>query len=73
MQEPGIFNWDIGLQKTFNPTESVDVRFRWEVFNMTNHPSYGTPNRNALSPAGGTIRSTNTPPRQMQFGLRIAF
>lgn len=73
MQEPGIFNWDIGLQKTFNPTESVDVRFRWEVFNLTNHPSYGTPNRNARSPAGGTIRSTNTPPRQMQFGLRIAF
>ena len=73
MQEPGIFNWDIGLQKSFQPTERVDVRFRWEVFNMTNHPSYGTPNRNVRAPAAGTIRSTNTDPRQMQFSLRVAF
>lgn len=73
LQEPGIFNWDIGLQKSFQPTERVDVRFRWEVFNMTNHPSYGTPNRNVRAPAAGTIRSTNTDPRQMQFSLRIAF
>ena len=73
LQEPGIFNWDIGLQKSFQPTERVNVRFRWEVFNMTNHPSYGTPNRNVRAPAAGTIRSTNTDPRQMQFSLRIAF
>lgn len=73
MQEPGIFNWDVGLQKTFDPTERLEVRFRWDVFNVTNHPSYGTPNRNVRSPAAGTIRSTITTPRQMQFGVRLAF
>ena len=73
MQEPGIFNWDIGLQKTFHPTERLEVRFRWDVFNVTNHPSFAVPNRNVLSPAAGTIRNTNTEPRQMQFGLRLQF
>ncbi len=73
MQEDGIFNWDIGLQKAFQVTESLDVQFRREVFNMTNHPSFAVPNRNVRSPAGGTIRGTNTSPRQMQFGLRISF
>ena len=73
MQEDGIFNWDIGLQKSFYPTERTEVQFRYEVFNLTNHPSFSVPNRNVRSPAGGTIRGTNTAPRQMQFGLRIVF
>ena len=73
MQEDGIFNWDIGLQKSFYPTERTEVQFRYEVFNLTNHPSFSVPNRNVRSPAGGTIRGTNTDPRQMQFGLRIVF
>jgi hypothetical protein len=73
LQEPGIFNWDAGLQKTFHPTERFEIRFRLEAFNITNHPSYGTPNRNVRSPAGGTIRSTNTDSRQLQYGLRLAF
>ena len=73
MQEDGIFNWDIGLQKTFEVTETLKVQFKWEVFNLTNHPSFSVPNRNVLSPAGGTIRGTNTDPRQVQFGLRIQF
>ncbi len=73
MQEDSIFNWDIGLQKTFLITEKFSADFRWEVFNLTNHPSFGTPNRNVRSPAAGTIRSTHTIPRQMQFGLRLAF
>ena len=46
---------------------------RKDVFNVTNHPSYGVPNRNVRSPAAGTIRGTNTDPRQMQLGLRLAF
>lgn len=73
MQEPGIFNWDVGLMKTFPIGERIRLHFRWEIFNVTNHPSYGTPNRDIESLDAGTIRSTNTLPRQMQFGLRLTF
>ena len=73
MQEPGIFNWDVGLMKTFQMSERFRLQFRWEVFNVTNHPSYGTPNRDISSPDAGKITSTLGLPRQQQFGLRLNF
>lgn len=73
LQEDRIFNWDAGLSKTFRVTERFAVQLRWEVFNITNHPAYGTPNRNIESPDVGKIRSTNNSPREMQFGLRLTW
>jgi hypothetical protein len=73
LQEGGIFNWDVGLMKSFEVTERIDVQFRWEIFNVTNHPSYGTPNSNLSSPDVGKITSTLGLPRQQQLGLRISF
>ena len=73
LQEPGIFNWDVGLMKNFELTERFKLQFRWEVFNVTNHPSYGTPNTNLSSPDVGKITSTLGLPRQQQFGLRVSF
>jgi len=32
----GYFGLDAGLAKLFHPTERVGVRFRWDVFNVTN-------------------------------------
>ncbi len=73
LQEGGIFNWDIGLMKNFSVTERINVQVRWEVFNVTNHPSYGTPNTNISSPDAGKITGTLGLPRQQQFGLRVSF
>ncbi len=73
LQEDGIFNWDIGLMKNFRITERVRLQFRWEAFNVTNHPSYGTPNTNFSSPDVGKITSTLGLPRQQQLGLRVTF
>ena len=73
LQESGIFNWDIGLMKNFQVTERVKLQFRWEIFNVTNHPSYGTPNTNLSSLDVGKITSTLGLPRQQQLGLRISF
>lgn len=42
-----------------------------EVFNVTNHPSYGLPNANFAD--FGTIRTTVSTPRQMQFGVKLIF
>jgi hypothetical protein len=43
------------------------------VFNLTNHPSLGLPNAELGSADFGTIRSTVSTPRQMQFGLKFMF
>jgi hypothetical protein len=53
--------------------EQKRLQVRWEVFNVLNHPSYGLPNTNLLSPDFGTIRSTVSTPRQMQFGVKFIF
>ncbi len=73
LQEGGIFNWDVGLMKNFQVTERVRLQFRWEVFNVTNHPSYGTPNANFSSPDVGKITRTHSLPRQQQLGIRVSF
>lgn len=73
LQEPNIFNWDAGLMKNFQLTERIRLQFRWEVFNILNHPSYGTPNSNLSSPDVGKITSTQGLPRQQQLGLRVSF
>lgn len=70
---PGYFNLDAGLTRDLRLGGNRRLQLRWEVFNVTNHPSYGLPNANLGSPDFGTIRSTVSTPRQMQFGLKFVF
>lgn len=37
---PGIRNVDFGLDKTFKVTERIKAQFRFEFFNLFNHPIY---------------------------------
>ena len=46
--------------KNVQVSEYVRLQFRWEVFNATNHPSYGTPNTNLSSPDVGKIRGAHS-------------
>jgi Carboxypeptidase regulatory-like domain len=41
LTQPGINNWDIGLDKTFLLTERASFQFRLETFNTFNHTQYG--------------------------------
>jgi hypothetical protein len=70
---PGYFNLDVGLMRNFQLGASRRLQVRWEVFNATNHPSYGLPTSNLLSSDFGTIRGTVSAPRQMQFGLKFIY
>jgi hypothetical protein len=70
---PGYFEIDAGLMKDFRFGAQRRIQLRWEVFNATNHPSYGLPNSNLLSRDFGTIRGTVSAPRQMQFGVKLVF
>jgi len=70
---PGFFNVDAALMKNFHVGETRRLQIRWEVFNATNHPSYGLPNSTLGDPDFGTIRTTISTPRQMQFGIKFVF
>jgi hypothetical protein len=70
---PRILNWDASTHKDFNFTEKQRLEFRWEAFNLMNHPNWGNPNTNILSSAFGTIGGTRTNMRQMQLALKFIF
>jgi hypothetical protein len=74
LRGPGIVNFDFGLARTFNYFgEGRDLEFRWEMFNMFNHPQFGLPERNISSSSAGVISSLAGDPRVMQFALKFHF
>ena len=79
---PGLANVDFSAFKNnYIPkiSETFNVQFRAEFFNILNHPNFQSPvKHNAIfntdgSPAdgAGVINSTTTSSRQIQFGLKI--
>jgi len=71
---PGFFDWDASLFKDFPIKERVSLQFRFEVFNVTNTPSFANPNSDFTQKATfGKITSTYSSPRQLQFALKLNF
>lgn len=70
---PRIFSLDASALKDFHFTERQYLQFRWEAFNLPNHPNWGNPGTNINSTAFGTITGTRTNMRQMQFALKYVF
>jgi hypothetical protein len=68
---PGFANLDFVLAKNWRIGRS-NVEFRWETFNLLNRANFNLPNRIFGSPNFGRISSAKNP-REMQFGLRVAF
>ena len=55
---PGPRNFDTSLSKRFTVVGRGNVEFRWDAFNLLNHPGFGFPNQNFDSPTAGRITST---------------
>jgi len=77
---PNFVNTDFSLIKRFLITESVGLDFRTEIFNLFNHPQFGSPGNDMSQAFGGTassqfgvINSTVNNPRLIQFALKLAF
>jgi Carboxypeptidase regulatory-like domain/TonB dependent receptor len=69
---PGYHNFDLVILKRTNLTETTDIEFRTEIFNLTNTPPLGNP-AVVLGAAGfGSITSAGDP-RIVQFGLKLHF
>ena len=55
---PAGFMLDSNVQKNFRIMEGHELQFRWESYNLLNHPVWGFPNTNLSSPNFGRITST---------------
>ena len=55
---PGHVNFDTSLSKRFTIVGRANIEFRWDAFNLFNHPGFGFPNQNFDSPTAGRITST---------------
>ncbi|HUO59848.1 MAG TPA: TonB-dependent receptor [Candidatus Acidoferrales bacterium] len=69
---PAYRNLDVALVKHTKVSEKIDMEFRGEIFNLTNTPALAQPNGSFGSPAFGTITSTTTDPRVVQFAIRFS-
>jgi hypothetical protein len=70
---PRGFYWDFSTHKDFRIKEGHELQFRWEAFNVLNHPVWGLPTTSLSSSNYGRITSTNGSMRQMQFALKYVF
>jgi outer membrane receptor protein involved in Fe transport len=70
---PGYWAADISLIKSLRIRETIHLQFRAEAFNVFNHTNFLIGDNTALhDPLFGQAGGTN-PPRNLQFGLKLAF
>jgi hypothetical protein len=78
---PGIVNFDFSLVKDNKIKENLNLQFRAELFNAFNHSNFTAPldnntlfNQDGSQVGGaGTIDSTSTSNREIQFALKLIF
>jgi Carboxypeptidase regulatory-like domain len=73
---PGLATWDFSALKDTRISERLRLQFRAEIFNLLNRANFNLPNAvvftpSGVSPTAGTITSTSTTSRQVQFGLKL--
>jgi hypothetical protein len=69
---PAYRDLDMALVKHMKLPLETDMEFRAEMFDITNTPAFSLPNGSFGSAAFGSITSTTTDPRVMQFALRLS-
>ena len=69
---PGIDNWDMALHKILRVTESTNLQFRVEYFNIFNHAQFVTPDGNFSHGTFGLVTSADDP-RIGQVALKFEF
>jgi outer membrane receptor protein involved in Fe transport len=72
VQGPGYVNWDASAFKNIRLTESKQLEFRGELFNLLNHTNLRLPVSDIESPTFGQIQS-DVSPRVIQVALKFLF
>lgn len=75
LRGPGFFEADLSIFRTFTLGEGVNLHFRAEALNATNHANFANPQSDINNATFGFITSTYGPnqSRQWRFGLRFGF
>ncbi len=73
LRGPGMFMANWALSKAFALGETKSLELRWETFNTFNWTNLANPASTIDVSGAGQITSTQTPMRQMQFGLHFLF
>jgi hypothetical protein len=75
LHSDGLFSLDFSLFKRFAVTERHKIEFRAEAFNLTNSPTFDTPDRSVTSQTFGVVTATafSPKPREVQLALRLVF
>jgi hypothetical protein len=69
---PKLVIINLSLARNFRITETQKLQFRWEVFNVPNHPNFSSPN-DFLDEANVASITKARDPRVMQLGARYMF
>jgi TonB dependent receptor-like, beta-barrel len=69
---PGLWRYDMSLMKSFRITESSNIQFRAEAFNLFNHTNFNAIGTNTTSGLYNTVTSTRDP-RTIQLALKFLF
>jgi hypothetical protein len=78
---PGLLSLDASVVKNTHVAERFNVQFRMEAFNLINHTNFAPPLTNnvvfdqtgAAVSGAGQINTTQTPSREIQFGLKLLY
>jgi hypothetical protein len=73
VRSPGMNNVDATLSKDFLFTERLRLQFRFEVFNVLNHPVFSGPGTTFGNAGFGVISSQANLNRQMEFVAKLLF
>lgn len=76
-REPGIFNWDMEVFKTFRIYKESNLRFSVDAFNVLNHANFGVAQNTLTGTSFATSLAqraiSNTYSRQFQLALKYEF
>jgi hypothetical protein len=70
---PGYWNIDLSFAKRIVTVGKQYAMFRFETYNLLNHPNFGPPDRNIQSQTFGTITSTANDARIAQLVFKYFF
>jgi outer membrane receptor protein involved in Fe transport len=73
LRGPGQGNLDFSVFREFPIRERLNLEFRSEFFNISNHPNFGNPNTSMDSASFGQISTTLTNARIIQFAMKMMF
>ena len=69
---PAMHEWDVGLFKTFHPTENIGLQLRGDAFNILNHTNFDGISTTIGSGNQGAVTSSRIP-RLLQVSAKIEF